>query len=53
MQRFAASDLGLHCLRMSHKKNARLIWFKFRTFMKKISFSQVSKVEVLKKILLS
>ena len=22
----AASDLGLHCLPMSHKKDARLIW---------------------------
>ena len=25
MPRFAASDLGLHCLPMSHKKYARLI----------------------------
>ena len=25
---FAASDLVLHCLPMSHKKNARLIWVK-------------------------
>ena len=25
----AASDLGLHCLAMSHKKEARLIWFKY------------------------
>ena len=24
--RSAASDLGLHCLPMSHKKDARLIW---------------------------
>ena len=24
--RFAASDLGLHSLYMSHKKDARLIW---------------------------
>ena len=24
----AASDLGLHCLSMSHKMGARLIWFK-------------------------
>ena len=24
--RFAASDLVLHCLPMSHKKDARLIW---------------------------
>ena len=23
---FAASDLGLHCWAMSHKKDARLIW---------------------------
>ena len=26
--RSAASDLGLHCLSMSHKKDARLIWVK-------------------------
>ena len=25
---FAASDLELHCLPMSHKKNARFIWIK-------------------------
>ena len=25
---FGASDLGLHCLPMSHKKNANLIWVK-------------------------
>ena len=26
MPRSVASDLGLHCLPMSHKKDARLIW---------------------------
>ena len=26
MRHSAASDLGLHCLPMSHKKGARLIW---------------------------
>ena len=26
MPRFVVSDLGLHCLPMSHKKVARLIW---------------------------
>ena len=26
MPHSAASDLGLHCLPMSHKKNARLKW---------------------------
>ena len=26
MPHSAASDLGLHCLPMSHKKDARLIW---------------------------
>ena len=26
MPHFAASDLGLHSLPMSHKKDARLIW---------------------------
>ena len=29
MQRFAASHLGLICLPMSHKKDARLIWVKY------------------------
>ena len=28
MQHSLASDLGLHCLHMSHKKDARLIWVK-------------------------
>ena len=28
MPRFAASDLGLHCLPKSHKKDARLKWVK-------------------------
>ena len=28
MLHFAASDFGLHCLPISHKKNARLIWVK-------------------------
>ena len=28
MPRFAASNLGLFCLPMSHKKDARLIWVK-------------------------
>ena len=28
MPRSAASGLGLHCLPMSHKKDARLIWVK-------------------------
>ena len=27
--RFAASDLVLHCLPMSHKKDTRLIWVKY------------------------
>ena len=26
--RFAASDMVLHCLPMSHKKDARFIWVK-------------------------
>ena len=25
----AVSDLGLHCLAMSHKKDVRLIWVKY------------------------
>ena len=28
MPRFVASDLVLHCLPMSHKKDSRLIWVK-------------------------
>ena len=28
----AASDLGLHCLHTSHKKDARLIWVKWSHF---------------------
>ena len=28
MPHFVASDLGLHCLPMSHKKYTRLIWVK-------------------------
>ena len=28
MPHSAASDLGLHCWPMSHKKDARLIWVK-------------------------
>ena len=31
--RSAASDLGLHCLPMSHKKDVRLIWFKQQVLM--------------------
>ena len=30
MPHFAASDLGLHCLPMSHKKEARHIWIKLQ-----------------------
>ena len=30
--RSLASDLGLHFLPMSHKKDARLIWFKMQLF---------------------
>ena len=29
----AAADMGLHCLPMSHKKNARLIWVKINMFL--------------------
>ena len=31
---FAASDLGLHCLLMSHKKNARRKWVKELQYIK-------------------
>ena len=27
----AASDMGLHCLSISHKKDARLIWIKSKS----------------------
>ena len=43
-----ASDLGLHCLPMSHKKDARLIWAKKTVFSeipgsaKKVSFLDIS-----------
>ena len=30
--RSAASGLGLHCLPMSHKKDARLIWVNAKIF---------------------
>ena len=30
---FVASDLGLHCLPMSQKKDARLIWVKINANM--------------------
>ena len=29
---FVASDQGLHCLPMSHKKDARHIWVKMQLF---------------------
>ena len=35
MLRFAASDLGLHCLPMYHIKDARLIWLKKDKVFKK------------------
>ena len=31
MPHSVASDLGLHCLPLSHKKDARLIWVKRET----------------------
>ena len=40
MPRSAASDLGLHCFPMSHKKNARLIWI--NVVNKKIVFLHAS-----------
>ena len=36
MLRFAAYDLVLHCLPMSHKKDARLIWVKVKTSQSKL-----------------
>ena len=30
---YAVSDLGLHCLPMSHKKDARLIWVKLENIL--------------------
>ena len=31
--RYAASDLGLHCLHMSHKKDAWCVWVKKLAYM--------------------
>ena len=43
--RFAASDLVLHCLLMSNKKDARFIWVKYRIMsMKFLTLNCVSKV---------
>ena len=48
LSRYAASDLGLHCLFMSHKKDARLIWVNlfirhmFTTLSKRIIFCIIS-----------
>ena len=36
---FAASDLVLHCLLMSHKKDARLIWVKTTGMLCLVVFS--------------
>ena len=40
MPRSTASDLGLHCFPMSHKKDARLIWV--NVVNKKIVFLHAS-----------
>ena len=39
--RSVASDLGLHCLPMSHKKDAMLIWVKYQHI--KNAFQQMPK----------
>ena len=36
MPHCVASDLGLRCLHMSHKKDARLIWIKHTIFSRNI-----------------
>ena len=38
MPHCVASDLGLHCLPMSHKKDAKLIWVKFSGDSQKYTF---------------
>ena len=38
-----ASDLGLYCLPMSHKKDARLIWVKISSMVVYLSFVSESK----------
>ena len=38
----AASDLGLHCSRMSQKKDASLIWVKLGTFANNIDQDEIS-----------
>ena len=37
--RFAASHLGLFCLPMSHKKDARFIWVNLLSFRVSVSIS--------------
>ena len=39
---FVSSDLGLHCLRMSHKKDTRSIWVKMQWLDINLDFSYFS-----------
>ena len=43
--RSAASGRGLHCLSMSHKKDARLIWVKFCCHFHLISYLPTCSVQ--------
>ena len=43
MPHSAASDLGLYCLRMPHKRDARLIWVKISSMVVYLSFVSESK----------
>ena len=40
-----ASDLGLHCLPMSHKKDARHIWVKMQLFCYRIRVPEIWEVD--------
>ena len=44
---FVASDLGLHCLPMSHKKSARYLWVKMQLVCYLIRVPEISDVDCL------
>ena len=47
MPHSVASDLGLHCLPMSHKKDARHIWVKLQSFCYLIRVPEIWEVDCL------
>ena len=44
MTRFVASGLGLHCLPMSHKKDARIKWVKPFPYLTQMSMEVVQQL---------